>query len=225
MVVMSILAVMSSLVVVMVGNAQKKARTVECANNLRSIGAAIISYSQTKGGFLPNFEFGVDEYRVADQWVWELDFISPEDRYLSRQVGVNSSTVTDSILPPRMAPEVLRCKADVQLYVNGQSVLTSYWPHPANSMVPYAAISNRTETPLAFEADAFNETGGCGCRFHTQIPPIELDTSHFGGGHILFADGSVQLYTDKPRRQILYWENLVRELNSYWDDYLKEQQR
>jgi len=220
MVVMSILAIMSSLVVVMLGSAQKKARTLECANNLRVVGIAIINYAHHKGGgFLPNFTFGMEEYRVADQWVWELDFISEEDRYLSRQVGFNS-TVQDSILPPRMAPEVLRCKADVQLYVNGQSILTSYWMHPANTCVPYSSISDRPETPFGFEADAFNETANCGCRFHTQVPPIELDTSHFGGGHILFADGSVQLYTDKARRQISYWQNLVKEINTCWANYV-----
>ncbi|HUW33627.1 MAG TPA: H-X9-DG-CTERM domain-containing protein, partial [Planctomycetota bacterium] len=205
------------------GRAQKQARTIQCNNNMRMIGSAIIGYAnKTGGGFFPNFglrdqlvilkpELGpTTDIRVSDTWVWELDFIAPEDRYFSVQEE-------DHILPPRMAPPVLRCPADVQLYINGQSVLTSYWLHPYLSFTPYSTITKRSISPLGFEADALNESDprNCGCRFHRGFPPTYIDTTHFGGSHILFCDGSVRLFTPPPNLKnlsawtegkISYWE-------------------
>ena len=226
MVVLTIIMVLSSLVVAGLARAQKQAKTIQCNNNLRMIGSAIIGYAnKTGGGFLPNFglrdqlvklkpEFdALTDIRVSDSWVWELDFIAPEDRYFSRQE-------TDHILPPRMAPPVLRCPADVQLFTNGQSVLTSYWMHPYLSFTPYSTITRRSISPLGFEADALYESDPncCGCRFHRAYPPVCLDTTHFGGSHIVFCDGSVRIFTPPPtlknlsawtEGKISYWEKLA----------------
>jgi len=233
MVVITIIMVLSSLVVAGLGRAQKQARTIQCNNNMRMIGSAIIGYTtKTGGGFLPNFGLrdqmvilkpelqDLTDVRVSDTWVWELDFIAPEDRYFSRQEGVEGASVTDHILPPRMAPPVLRCPADVQLYINGQSILTSYWMHPYLSFTPYSMITKRSISALGFEADALNESNkaNCGCRFHTGFPPVYIDTTHFGGSHILFCDGSVRLFTPPPNLRSLsawtegkinYWETLA----------------
>ena len=211
MVVITIILTLAGMVITGLGQAQKRASAVVCMNNLRQIGQGVISYAGMNGGFLPNFTFGMNADRVADEWVWELDFIKYEDRYLSRQIGVYGSTIQDQILPPRLAPPVLRCPADVQLFPNGQSCLTSYWMHPQNSFAVYASITKRSQTLLGAEADALNETNpnSCGCRFQAQFPPVELDTTHFGGGHILFADGSVKLITEPALRKIEYWEQLV----------------
>ena len=213
MVVITIIMVLASMLVVGLGRAQKRASALQCMNNLRMIGNAVIGYANSKGGgFLPNFSFGMGaESRVADQWVWELDFISEADRYLSRQLGVFDSVLQDAILPPRMAPPVLRCPADVQLFVNGQSCLTSYWMHPANTFKVYATLTRRSSTMLGIEGDALLETNpnSCGCRFHLCLPPKEIDTTHFGGGHCLFADGSVKLIDNVKERKLSYWEELA----------------
>ena len=233
LVVIAIIMVLTGLVATGLSRAQKQAQTMHCMNNMRMLGEAIINYANTQGGFLPNFGFVQDwelytgnsapqgmkrtdqtpadmDIRVADQWVWELDFISEADRYLSRQNGFNSD-VTDSILPPRMAPPVLQCPADAHLFINGQSILTSYWMHPRNSLDYYPNITNRSVHVLGMEADALNEVGSgtCGCRFHLTEHPLELDTTHFGGGHILFADGSVRLFTTKNERLVATWEALA----------------
>jgi len=223
MVVITIIMVLSSLVVAGLGRAQKQARTILCNNNMRMIGSAIIGYAnKTGGGFFPNFGFrdqwakykpdiaGGEDVRVADSWVWEMDFIAPEDRYFSVQSQ-------DHVLPPRMAPPVLRCPADVQLFINGQSILTSYWLHYYLSFTPYSTITKRSVTPLGFEADALNESdpGCCGCRFHRAYPPVYLDSTHFGGSHIVFCDGSVRLFTPPPNlRNLSAWtEGKI----SYWE--------
>jgi len=215
MVVITIIMVLSSLVVAGLGRAQKQARTIQCNNNMRMIGSAIIGYTtKTGGGFFPNFGFrdqwkqfkpddlyASQDVRVADSWVWEMDFIAAEDRYFSVQDQ-------DHVLPPRMAPPVLRCPADVQLFINGQSILTSYWMHPYLSFTPYSMITKRSISPLGFEADALNisDPGCCGCRFHRGFPPTYIDTTHFGGSHILFCDGSVRLFTPPPNlRNLSAW--------------------
>ena len=235
MVVVSIIMVLSSLLIVGISRLQKQALAVQCMNNLRMIGEAVIAYTtDIGGGLFPNFGFrdqlqnvvgladiaaGMDE-RVADSWVWGMDFVDEEDRYSSRQTGVDGYTgESDQILPPRMTPKLMRCEADVQLFINGQSMLTSYWMHYYNSFRPFSSITRPSQWPLGFEADALNisDPTCCGCRFHFTHPPKQLDTTHFGGAHILFADGSVRLIkglatvkTDKGKvltdRDIEYWE-------------------
>ena len=228
LVVIAIIMVLSAMVSVGLSRAQKQAKTLHCMNNLRMVGESILAYTTGRGnGYLPNFGFALDwdlfkkhgakpnidvDIRVADSWLWELDFISEADQYMSRQVGVTADTsLNDQIIPPRMAPPVLSCPVDPHLFVYGQSVLTSYWMHPRNSYEWYASIGNRTNHILGLEGDAMNETGGCGCRFHVALHPKELDTSHYGGGHILFADGSVRLITEPvklnpSRLRLQTWE-------------------
>ena len=227
MVVITIIMILSSLMVVGLSRAQKEAKTIQCQNNMRQIGSAIIGYAnKTGGGFLPMFGFRqqiVDnkaylaaslatdsDIRTSDTWIWELDFIAEADRYYSNQG-------TDKVMPPRMAPPVLRCPSDIQMFVNGQSVLTSYWMHFYLSFTPYGSITKRSTTAMGFEADALNESNpaNCGCRFHTTFSPKEMDTTHFGGAHILFCDGSVRLMSDTRKANypgawtIKYWEDLA----------------
>ena len=217
MVVITIIMILSSLMVVGLARAQKEGKTLLCANNLRQIGTVVISYANNSGGFFPMFGFqaqinkfkpelllDANDVRISDTWVWELDFIAPEDRFYSYQ-GVSK------IMPPRMAPAVMRCPSDVQMFINGQSMLTSYWLHFYLSFTQYATITKRSTTALAFEADALNESNpaNCGCRFHSTYAPKEIDNTHFGGSHILFCDGSVRLITNKLERPIKYWEDLA----------------
>ncbi len=136
---------------------------------------------------------------MSEQWVWELDFITEDQHYTATQ-GV------DKVVPPRMAPAVLRCPADVQLFVNSQSVLTSYWMHPENTFKSLGSIKKQNNTMLAFEGDPLYETAACGCRFHSMEPPIELDTTHEGGAHILFVNGTVRFFNDPLKRKRIEWE-------------------
>ena len=199
MVVIVIMTALAGMVFVGLSSAQNKAQTVQCVNNLRQLGNVIHTYATQKGGgMLPNFSIKMAE-RIREQWVWELDFISEDQHYLGRQS-------IDKILPPRLAPAVLRCPADVQLFVNSQSVLSSYWMHPANSNKPLSSIRTQNETMLAFEGDPLYELGGCLCRFHSMEPPWELDTTHAGGAHILFVNGSVRLYRTADLRKRETWE-------------------
>jgi prepilin-type processing-associated H-X9-DG protein len=168
-------------------------------NNLRQIGTAIINYVNHQGdGYMPGFTFTPNR-RQGDQWIYELDFIDETEHYYGAQ-GVTK------IIPPRMAPPVLSCPSNIQLFVNSQSLLTSYWMHPGNSYNLYAKITDRDVTMLGFEGDAVLETGGCGCRFRTMVPPDEVDPSHNGGGHILFADGTVRHYNERTERMRETWE-------------------
>jgi len=110
MVVIVIMMIMASMLLVGFTRAHRRAQASDCMNNLRQIGTCVIIYTtQDGGGHLPNF--GLRDERVREQWVWALDFISKEDRYFSRQA-------VDKLLPPRNAPRVLRCPADVRLFVN-----------------------------------------------------------------------------------------------------------
>jgi len=78
--------------------------------------------------------------------------------------------------------------------------------HPENSYKVLASITNQDETMLAMEGDALYEVANCGCRFSTARPPEEVDYTHFGGGHILFVDGTVKLVTDPEERKRRTWE-------------------
>jgi prepilin-type N-terminal cleavage/methylation domain-containing protein len=201
MVVIVIMMVLASISLVGLSSAHRKALTVQCINNLWQLGTVIHTYTtQTGGGLLPDFSIGGD--RVREQWVWELDFVSEDERYLARQ----NSEAIDQILPPRLSPPLLTCPADVQLFVNSQSILTSYWMHPENAYKPIGSIAKPDKTILAFEGDPLYETANCGCRFHTMIPPYELDTTHQGGAHILFINGSVRYYHDPVERRRETWE-------------------
>jgi prepilin-type N-terminal cleavage/methylation domain-containing protein len=199
MVVIVIMTILAGMVFVGLSSAQTKAQTVQCLNNLRQIGNVIHTYATQKGGGrLP--DFSVDsERRAREQWVWELDFITEDQHYEAIQD-------TTKVIPPRLAPAVLRCPGDVQLFVNSQSVLTSYWMHPENTYKPLSSIRMQNETMLAFEGDALYETANCGCRFHSAEPPWELDTTHAGGGHILFVSGSVRIYRTPELRKRETWE-------------------
>ncbi len=198
MVVVVIILVLASLMFVGFSHAQRTADAVHCMNNLDKIGKVILNYAVLYGGgALP--DFSITGGRVREQWVFALDFIDEEDRFLSQQG-------TDKLLPPRMAPPILQCRVDVQLFVNSQSLLTSYWMHPANTYRMLASVTNADETLLGFEGDAYYETGMCGCRFHRTDPPVELDVTHSGGAHVLFVNGTGQLYTTQEERALHYWE-------------------
>jgi len=204
MVVIAIILVLASMAFVGFTRAQRRAQAVQCMNNLRQVGTVIIQYSiHQGGGWLP--DFSIRGGRSREQWVWALDYISEEDRYYAVQDQTK-------ILPPRKAPAVLRCPADVQLFVNSQSVLTSYWMHPENSYKMVAAITNQDRRLVGFEGDALYLTMNCGCRFHTAEPPREVSPTHFGGGHVLFLDGSVRYYDDPDQRK-----REALEIMSGWD--------
>ena len=207
MVVIVIIMILASMLLVGFSRAQKRAQAAQCMNNMRQIGALVISYAtQQGGGYLPDFSLHNSAYADAktsymsrDAWVLQLDFVNEENRW----VYVDKT----KIIPPRMAPAVLRCPADVRLFVNSQSVLCSYWMHPENSYKQLASITNQGRVPLALEADPFYIGGGCGCRYRQLKAPVEIDTTHFGGAHILFVDGSVELFTDPVKRRLATWED------------------
>jgi len=198
-IVIAIIIVLASMAFVGFSRAQKQASATMCMNNLKQIGILVISYATQKGGgYMPNFSItGARGQR--ELWVLELDFLDEEDRYLAKDHG-------EKLVPPRLAPAVLRCPIDVRLFVNSQSVLTSYWMHPENSHKPLASITNQDETPLSFEGDPLHRLRPCRCRFEATFPPEELDTTHFGGGHILFVNGAVKLFTSAEERQRVTWE-------------------
>jgi len=205
MVVIVIMMILASMVLVGFSRAQKTAQATECISNLRQIGILIINYASQKGsGYLPDFSI-LGNRETRDLWILELDFIKEEDRYVSAQ-GI------DKIVPPHLAPAVLRCPADVQLYVNNQSILTSYWIHPEHSYKVLASITNQDETMLGFEGDPLYATAACGCRFHTMLPPKEVDVLHSGGGHVLYADGTVRLVIDSVERK-----RVTMEIKNGWD--------
>jgi len=211
LVVVTIMIILASLLLTMTTRAEQRANTLHCMSNLQQVGKALLAYvNGMGGGFLPNFGVDPSDPRVADQWVWQLDFFPPEERVLGRQAGINSE-ITDAVLPPRMAPQVLICPSDPHLFTNGQAVMTSYWMHPANSYRFYSDITRRTGTPIGFEGDAINQTGGCGCRFHMMVYPDEIDPNHDGGGHMLFADGTVKLIKDDPTTTVN-----ERKVSSWW---------
>ena len=215
-IVIAIIIVLASMVFVGFSRAHNQARATMCMNNLRQIGTLVISYaSQKGGGHMPSFSITGDRgYR--ELWVLQLDFLTEKDRYLGQDH-------VEKIVPPRMAPAVLRCPIDVQPFVNSQSVLTSYWMHPENSLKAMAAITNQDETPLSFEGDPLHVMRPCGCRFSAMFPPEELDTTHFGGGHILFVNGAVKLFTSAEERRRVTWEIRAGwdpdeiEKKFYWD--------
>ena len=199
MVVIMIILLLAGMTIVGLSRAHKTAQQTYCLQNLRQIGSTIITYTNVLGGgYLPDFSIDM-ERKAREEWVMMLDFIKKEDLY----VGVQELT---KIVPPRASPPVLRCPGDVHLFVNTQSILTSYWMHPNNSLKLYASITNRDETMLGFEGDPVYIMGTCNCRFVDLKPPEEVDTTHFGGGNILFANGSVKLYTEPEMRKLLYWE-------------------
>jgi len=207
MVVIVVMMVLASISLVGLSSAHRKALTVQCINNLWQLGTVIHTYTtQTGGGLLPDFSVDI-EGRTREQWVWELDVISEEERYMAHQQGVDGwQDASEQILPPRLSPPLLTCPADVQLFVNSQSILTSYWMHPENAYKPIGSIAKPDKTILAFEGDPLYTTANCGCRFHTMEPPYELDTTHQGGAHILFMNGSVRYYHDPVERRRETWE-------------------
>jgi prepilin-type processing-associated H-X9-DG protein len=80
--------------------------------------------------------------------------------------------------------------------------------HPGNSYRLYAKISNRDQTMLGCEADPVMITGPCGCRFTKMRSPTEIDPTHDGAGHVLFADGTVRGFRERSQRRISYWERV-----------------
>jgi len=205
MVVIVVMLVLASMLFVGFSRAQKRAVTTQCMNNLRQIGTLIINYANQKGGgYLP--DFGITGGRgMSDLWILELDFLNVEDRY----AAVDH---VEKVVPPRMAPAVLRCPADVLPYVNYQSVLISYWMHPENAHRPLASITNQDETLLGMEGDPLYTLSVCGCRFAAMQPPIELDVTHFRGGHVLFVNGTVRLISDPESRK-----RVTLERKAGWD--------
>lgn len=204
LVVTAIIMVLASMALVGFTRAQKRAETLQCMNNLRQLGTVIIQYSiHQGGGVLP--DFSIRGGRSREQWVWALDYINEEDRYYAVQDQTK-------ILPPRKAPAVLRCPADVQLFVNSQSILTSYWMHPENTYKRLASITNQDTRVVGFEGDALYTTACCGCRFHIARPPNEVSPTHSGGGHVLFLDGTVRYFDDPDERT-----REALEIMSGWD--------
>jgi len=206
LVVVTIIMVVASMLTVGLSRAQRRAETTECMNNLRQIGVTIIAYAGQMGdGILPDFglvEQEEDRYGVRDQWTWFLDFTDEMDLYFATHY-------VRKLDPPRKTPALLRCPADVHMFVNSQSMLTSYWFHPENSYRALASISRQNKTILGFEGDGLYKLGGCGCHFTVQLAPEEVDATHFGGGHVLFADGSVKYFRNPKERKRWYFERLA----------------
>ena len=203
MVVIMIILALTSVMLVGFSRAQGRSQQIQCMNNLRQLGVAVLTYATQNGsGYLPNLSLtGARGQR--ELWVFQLDFLDEDtDRYLGAEQSVK-------VVPPRAAPAVLRCPADVNTFVNSQSILTSYWMHPENSQKSLASIRDQDKTILSFEGDPIHIQRPCGCRWERMFPPEELDTTHFGGAHILFVDGSVKLFTNPIDRLRVTWEQRV----------------
>lgn len=62
LVVISIIAVLASLILPGVQNARASARRLQCFNNMRNVGLAVVNYSSMNGGALPPLSGGIDSY-------------------------------------------------------------------------------------------------------------------------------------------------------------------
>ena len=75
---------------------------------------------------------------------------------------------------------------------------------------------------LGMEGDPLYTLSVCGCRFSAAEAPTELDVTHFGGGHVLFVDGTVRLISDPENRKRVALERMAgwdpKELREkyYW---------
>lgn len=65
LVVISIIAVLASLVLPGVQNARASARRLQCFNNMRNVGLAVVNYSSMNGGALPPLSGGIDSYHLT----------------------------------------------------------------------------------------------------------------------------------------------------------------
>ncbi|WP_437191673.1 DUF1559 family PulG-like putative transporter [Planctomicrobium sp. SH527] len=65
LVVISIIAVLASLVLPGVQNARASARRLQCFNNMRNVGLAVMNYASMNGGKLPPLSGGVNSYQTT----------------------------------------------------------------------------------------------------------------------------------------------------------------
>ena len=207
LIVVSIIAMLTSLMFIGIGKMQFIARRTVCQNNMKTLAKNVIEYTSfINGGRLPSFDYqpsmgalgdgkGTNSLRVADEWVWALGYVDGIDPYY----GI--STVT-KIYPPRDSHAVLRCPSDTNYIMNAQRALTSYWAPPLLSDLVLSRITRRARTPMFFEADPINLSGNCGCRFHYQESPKEAAIYHDGGSNCAYMDGSVRIIYTKTDRLI-----------------------
>jgi len=206
LIVVSIIAMLTSLIFIGIGKLQYIARRTVCQNNMKTLARDVIQYaSLINGGRLPSFDYQPSMgnlgdgkgggLRVADEWVWALGYVDGIDPYY----GISEVT---KIYPPRSSHPILRCPSDTSYIMNAQRALTSYWAPPILSDLVLSRITRRATTPVFFEADPINLSGNCGCRFHVQESPKEAATYHDGGSNCAYIDGSVRMIYTKEDRLI-----------------------
>jgi prepilin-type N-terminal cleavage/methylation domain-containing protein len=85
MVVIAIIGVLAGLLLVAIGPARQLARQMECANNLREIGKAVLTYTAQKGRFPGSFEAGPNSNlnnQIPHPWTIQLlPFLGEQTRY------------------------------------------------------------------------------------------------------------------------------------------------
>jgi prepilin-type N-terminal cleavage/methylation domain-containing protein/prepilin-type processing-associated H-X9-DG protein len=78
LIVISIIAILASLLLPALQNARNTAKQIYCANNFRQMGAAMNMYSSDNIGFLPQVSAGYQETTYgANHWIYFSDLLMP----------------------------------------------------------------------------------------------------------------------------------------------------
>jgi len=207
LVVVAIIAILAALLLPALGTAREKGNRITCADNLRQIGIATISYAGDYDSTLPEQGKNTQLFNgiIANP---SNDFWTVYHSYLGGQLKVSGSTAT-ALLWSQM-PKVLRCP----------SFRGSYSPNGWNMNYMYCTGST-ADYRLKIESldSAFrrqvNTGGACGLRLGdapalygdraTRNPstgvPVQNDACHWDlqlgypdGGNVVHTDGSARWY-------------------------------
>jgi len=234
LVVITIIAILSSMLLPALNNARKKARSIQCASNMRQLGMAFQLYTGDNNDYFPLFEYNSSWWPspIPSIYAWNWAYALSTNNYLGSPKlfycpeAIKQFTYSysygknDCVHKPNEAATFLYIVYGYNNYMVGSRYCIYPFgagtPSTACRRVPAKTSQMRCPSECLTNCETqCKYTGGLIGGHYLLYQGASIVNYHGGGANVLYADGHVRWLSHA--KQVLNWSSYQTTImNKYW---------